>query len=61
MRGDVAGDALVWTGRRCGRELWKMDVKKMVRQVGWGILRQSVQAWFQPELSICFSPPSFLV
>jgi hypothetical protein len=26
-----------------------MDVKKMVCQVGWGILRQSVQAWFQPE------------
>jgi hypothetical protein len=35
-------------------ERWKMDVEKVVRQVGLGILRQY-------KASVIFFPPSFLV
>ena len=46
MRGDIAGDALVWTvfgqvdDSDAPDERWKMDVEKVVRQVSLGILCQ---------------------
>ena len=41
MRGDMAGDALIWTSRDdAGGRRWKIDAEKVVRQVSSSILCQ---------------------
>ena len=58
VRREVTLQVMRWFGEVDNAdELWKMDVEKVVRQVGLGILRQHKVRWYKRLPSIVYPKP----